>query len=312
LIDYTEEAKKFSDALASTRGALDDFKISLAGFFAPAGKAITDQVTEKAAEGTMFVNAINAIKSKVGDLNFTLAYSGVSNDLLNPFSDASQDREEQSKWYKKQENQEMAAKKLEEASKQMKTPDDYLNFVYYNPTALAAGTSGNSLEQAVRDWKADRLLPRIKGQTKGQLEKDKANFSDSEWEVIEKLYPWWGGEDWKFNGTVKDIRDAWQYKFAQGKEWDTKPGTDPVEYAKEVTGGEEEYKNFIIRLLSEENNLWQQAGVMKPNGFSYPSTDESGNKITGTINIKIDKTDGTSIYIPAEIENGMLKALANS
>jgi hypothetical protein len=60
LIDYTEEAKKFTDALASSRAALDDFKVALGGLLAPAGKKIAEKGTQLASEGTMLINSLTS------------------------------------------------------------------------------------------------------------------------------------------------------------------------------------------------------------------------------------------------------------
>ena len=309
LIDYTEEAKKFTQALASSRAALDEFKKSLGNIFAPAGKVIADQANEVLSEGTMI---LNAIKSKNEGLNYILAYSGASKDKWLPFSNASKDREEQSAWFKVQENQEKAAKILE-GSKDIDSLDDYLNFAYYNPTALSAGTSSVGLEQAVGTWKAAKLLTRIKGKTWGELnEKD---FSTSEWEAINKLY--YGHRKdkskWTFEGGASDIVNAWGEMFGEGGPWDIKPGMSPTTYAKTWLG--KDYEPFIAWLLSEKNNLWNEAGMMKEGGLSYYTQDrydEQGNKISGTITLRLEMTDGSYRDIPTVIEDGVIKSIANT
>ena len=300
LIDYTEEAKKFSQALASSRAALDEFKTTLSGFFAPAGKKIADQANEKLAEGTMI---LNALKSENSGLNYILAYSGTSKV-------ANKDREEQSAWYKVQANQEKAAKKLEDA-KDINSLDDYLNFAYYNPTALAAGTSGVGLEQAVGTWKAAKLLTRIKGKKIGEL--DKSNFSVPEWEAIENIYKG-HRKNWTFNGTASDITKAWKDRFAEGGLWDIQPERSPTQYARTILGSQEEYEMFLTWLLSEKNNLWQEAGMMKEGGLSYYTQDrydESGNKISGMITLRLEMTDGSYRDIPTQIEEGVIKSITN-
>jgi uncharacterized protein YaiE (UPF0345 family) len=70
---------------------------------------------------------------------------------------------------------------------------------------------------------------------------------------------------------------------------------------------------LLASILAEKINFLTESGVMKEGGFSYyPSKDESGNIISGQITIQIDKTDGTSSFIPAKFDEGVLKALANS
>ena len=311
LIDYTEEAKKFTDALASSRAALDEFKTALGGLFGPAGKVVTDQATEKLAEATMLVHALN---SKNEGLGYILSYSGTSKDWWNPFSGASKDREEQSKWYKVQGNQEKAAQKLKDA-KDMNDLDDILNFVYYNPTALAAGTSSVGLEQAVGSWKAAKLKKKIEGKKWGDLnEKD---FTKTEWEAVNSLF--FGHRDknsnWTFKGKLSDITDAWSDLFKQGGMWDIAPGVEPTAYARRVLGSQEEYETFLLWLLSEKNNAFQEAGMMKEGGVGYYTKDEydaQGNKISGTVVIRLEKTDGTYQDIPTIIEDGVIKSVANT
>ena len=311
LIDYTEEAKKFSQALASSRAALDEFKTALGGLFGPAGKVVTDQATEKLAEATMLVHALN---SKNEGLGYILSYSGTSKDWWNPFSGASKDREEQSKWYKAQENQEKAAQKLKDA-KDMNDLDDILDFVYYNPTALAAGTSSVGLEQAVGSWKAAKLKKKIEGKKWGDLnEKD---FTKTEWEAVNSLF--YGHRDkdsnWTFKGRLSDITNAWSDLFKQGGMWDIAPGVEPTAYARRVLGSQEEYETFLLWLLSEKNNAFQESGMMKEGGVGYYTKDEydaQGNKISGTVVIRLEKTDGTYQDIPTVIEDGVIKSVANT
>lgn len=310
LIDYTEEAKKFADALASTRSALDDFKTALGGFFGPAAKVVTDQASEVLSEGTMI---LHALKSKNEGLNYILAYSGASKDWWNPFSGASKDREEQSAWYKVQKNKEYAAQKLKDA-KDIDSLDDYLNFAYYNPTALSAGTSSVGLEQAVGSWKATKLLKKIENKKWGELnEKD---FTKPEWEAVNKLY--YGHRDvdskWQFKGGVSEILDAWSKQFGEEGIWDIKQGESPTGYARRLLGSQEEYEMFISWLLSEKNNLWQEAKIMKPNGLSYYTEDridESGNKLSGMVTFRIELNDGTFRDIPTHIEEGVIKSMTN-
>ena len=313
LIDYTEEAKKFSQALATTRSALNEFKTALAGVFAPAEKVVTDQVSEKLSEATMLVNAL---QSKNEGLGYILAYSGSSKDWWNPFSGASKDREEQSKWYKSQANQEIAAQRLKGAM-DMNDLSDILDFVYYNPTALAAGTSSVGLEQAVGSWKAARLIEKIKGKTKGELDALKAGdstlFSNPEWEAIEGIYNK-KKKTWAFDGSIADITKVWKDRFAQGGLWDIQPGMSPTFYARTMLGSDEEYATFLLWLLSEKNNAFQEAGMMKEGGIGYYTKDkydEQGNKISGTVVIRIEGTDGTYRDIPTEFENGVVKTFVN-
>lgn len=305
LIDYTEEAKKFSQALASSRAALDEFKTALGGFFAPAGKVVADQITEKLSEGTMFVNAL---KSNSSDLSYVLVYSGATE----MFSD---DKEELSKWYKKQENQEFAAKKFED-TKDFNSLDDVLNYAYYNPTALAAGTSSVGLEKTIGIWKGSLLASRIKGKTFSNLnEKD---FTPEEWSIINDLYFGHRGKKskWTFGGDVGEIYTTrtWKKLFGEGGDWDLKYGVTPTMYTKNMLG-EYEYQALLIKLLSEENNLLHEAGIMKENGFGYYTKDEydtQGNKISGTVVLRLELTDGTYRDYPTIIEDGMMKAIVNT
>lgn len=313
LIDYTEEAKKFTDALASSRAALDEFKTTLGGFFAPAGKVITDQATEKLSEATMLINALT---SKNDGLGYILSYSGRSKDWWNPFSGASKDREEQSKWYKVQGNQEKAAQKLKNA-KEMNDLSDILDFVYYNPTALASGASSVGLEQAVGSWKAANLIEKLKhkdgtGKTFGELKKDE--FKPWEWEAVEKIYKK-KKDTWQFQGNISDITEAWKDRFKQDGIWDIQPDMSPTLYARTMLGSNEEYEKFLLWLLSERNNAFQEAGMMKEGGLSYytqDNYDEQGNKLSGTVIIRLEGTDGSYRDIPTVIEDGVMKAFANT
>ena len=305
VIDYTEEAKKFSEALASSRAALDEFKTALGGFLGPAGKKITDQATEKLAEGTMLINALN---SKSSDISYTLVHSGAS-ELF------SADREEQSKWFKIQANQEKAAKKLEDA-KNFNSLDDVLNYAYYNPTALAAGTSSVGLERTIGLWKGSQLATKIKGKKFSELnEKD---FTPEEWAAINDVY--YGhrkkNSSWTFEGSGKDIFESksWKKLFGEGGDWDLMYGVSPTSYARKMIG-DEAYEALLIKLLSEDKNLLHESGLMKEGGFGYYTKDEydaQGNKISGTVVLRLELTDGTYRDIPTIIEDGMMKAIANT
>ncbi len=309
LIDYTEEAKKFSQALASSRAALDEFKTTLGGFFGPAGKVVADQATEKLSEGTMLVNAL---KSKNSGLGYILAYSGVSKDWWNPFSGASKDREEQSKWFKTQESQELAAQKLKGA-KDMNDLSDILDFVYYNPTVLASGSSGVGLEQAVGSWKAANLLDKIEGKKYSELKKD--DFKVWEWEAIEEAYSKkQEKKDLPFEGNISDLTKAWKDRFDEGGLWDIQPNRSPTDYARTILGSDEEYSKFLLWLLSENNNAFQEARMMKKDGLGYyieDKLDEKGNKIGGTITIRIIDTSDKAHDIQTELEDSVLKTFVN-
>lgn len=308
LIDYTEEAKKFAQALASSRSALDEFKTALGGVFAPTGKKVANQVNEVVSQATML---LNASKSDISPMNYTLLYSGVKKN-------GTVDNEELSEWYKHQENQEKAAKILESA-KDFDSLDDVLNMAYYNPTALSAGTSGSSLEETIGDWMGARLAGRIQGKTFGQLEKLKKSgdetFSDEEWSAIEEIYSK-HKKKWKFDKNGNDIYNtkAWQKLFDEGGIWDLAYGVSPTTYAKKMLG-EEEYQAMIARLLLEDKTFLNEAGLMNEGGVSYYTKDEydkQGNKISGTVVFKLDLSDGTTREIPTIIEDGVLKAVANT
>ena len=305
LIDYTQEAKKFTDALASSRAALDDFKVALAGFFAPTGEKIANQANEKLAEVTML---INALKSNSSALSYTLVHSG-SSVIFN------KDKEELSEWYKVQSNKERAAKKLEDA-KDFNSLDDVLNYAYYNPTALAAGTSSVGLEKTVGLWKGSQLASRIKGKKFSELnEKD---FTPEEWSAINDVY--YGhrgkGSKWTFEGSGLDIFESksWKKLFGEGGDWDLMYGVSPTTYAKNMIG-QEAYEALLIKLLSEDKNLLHESGIMKEGGFGYYIKDEldaQGNKISGTVVLRLELSDGTYRDIPTIIEDGMMKAIANT
>lgn len=303
LIDYTEEAKKFSQALASTRSALDEFKTALGGVFGPTGKKVANQANEVVSQSTML---LNARKSKISPMNYTLVYSGVTKN-------GTVDNEELAEWYKHQENQEKAAKVLEGA-KDFDSLDDVLNMAYYNPTALSAGTSGSSLETEVGVYMGSRLAERLQGKTFNQL--NKKDFSDEEWSAIEEIYSWHNKKKWKFDKNGNDIYNtkAWQKLFDEGGVWDLAYGVSPINYTKKMLGGEEEYQAMIARLLLEDRTFLNEAGLVKEGGVSYYTKDEydkRGNKISGTVVFKLDLSDGRTAEIPTVIEDGVLKAMAN-
>ena len=311
LIDYTEEAKKFTDALASSRAAIDDFKTALGGVFGPTGKKILDKGTQLASEATM---TINSQASKNTGLNYLLQYSNL-NKSWKPFTNTKKDSKEQEEWYKKQENKEIAAKALEGA-KDLDDIGDILDYAFYNPTALAAGTSSSSFEGAIGNWKVSNIMEKIRGKKFSELK----GLSLYEMAIVEKLYK--GKKaDWTFdvnesnyNKQFDKIAKAMDFMFEEGGVWDIKPDVNPNEYAKRILG-DEEYQQFIAWLLSEENNILQEAGLMKKEGgFGYyttPKYDEQGNKIGGTITIQIIDANNNYHNIPTTIEDGMLKAMVN-
>ena len=311
LIDYTEEAKKFSDALASSRAAIDDFKTALGGVFGPTGKKILDKGTQLASEATM---SINSQASKNTGLNYLLQYSNL-NKSWKPFTDTKKDSKEQEEWYKKQENKEIAAKALEGA-KDLNDIGDILDYAFYNPTALAAGTSSSAFEGAIGNWKVSNIMEKIRGKKFSELK----GLSLYEQTIVKKLYK--GKKaDWTFdvnesnyNKQFDKIAKAMDFMFEEGGVWDIEPDVNPNEYAKRILG-DEEYQQFIAWLLSEKNNILQEAGLMKKEGgFGYyttPKYDEQGNKIGGTITIQIIDANNNYHNIPTTIEDGMLKAVAN-
>ena len=311
LIDYTEEAKKFTDALASSRAALDEFKTALGGVFAPIGKKILDKGTQLASEATM---AINSQESKNTGLNYLLQYSNL-NKSWKPFTDTKKDSKEQEEWYKKQENKEIAAKALEGA-KDLNDIGDILDYAFYNPTALAAGTSSSAFEGAVGNWKVSNIMEKIRGKKFSEL-KDLSLYEQT---IVKKLYEgkkanWtFDVNESNYNKQFDKIAKAMDFMFEEGGVWDIEPDVNPNEYAKRILG-DEEYQQFIAWLLSEENNILQEAGMMKKEGgFGYyttPKYDEKGNKIGGTITIRIVDTNNKIHDYPTEFEDGMLKAVAN-
>ena len=311
LIDYTEEAKKFTDALASSRAALDEFKTTLGWVFAPIGKKILDKETQLASEATM---VINSQASKSTGLNYLLQYSNL-NKSWKPFTDTKKDSKEQEEWYKKQENKEIAAEKLKGA-KDLNDIDDILDYAFYNPTALAAGTSSSAFEGAIGNWKVSNIMEKIRGKKFSELK----GLSLYEQTIVEKLYKgkkanWtFDVNESNYNKQFDKIAKATDFMFEEGGVWDIKPDVDPKEYAKRILG-DEEYQQFLAWLLSEENNILQEAGLMKKEGgFGYytePKYDEQGNKIGGTITIRIVDTNNKIHDYPTEFENGMLKAVAN-
>ena len=312
LIDYTEEAKKFTQALASSRAAIEDFKIALGGVLGPTGKKILDKGTQLASEATM---TINSQESKNTGLNYLLQYGRFDKTWL-PFTNTKKDSKEQEDWFKKQENKEIAAKALEGA-KDLNDIGDILDYAFYNPTALAAGTSTTALETSVGFWKTTNILDKIKGKKYSDLKPE--DLSLYEQGIVDKLYKG-KKDDWVFDVNdsnykkqLEKIRKAMDFMFDEGGLWDTKPDVDPKEYAKSILG-DEEYLQFLAWLLSEKNNILQEAGLMKKEGFGYyttPKYDEQGNKIGGTITIRIVDTNNKIHEYPTEFENGMLKAVAN-
>ena len=308
LIDYTEEAKKFTDALASSRAALDEFKTALGGVFAPIGKVVLDKVEEKAAEGTMF---INAIKSDNSGLNEVLVYTG--SYALD--KNQKKDKAELKDWYDIEENKKIAQEKFDDA-KQLNSFNRILNFAFYNPTALKAGTSSVGLEEIARKGKAAVIEQMINGKKFSQL--DKGKFTDEEWTVIKDIYDNIniGNEDLAYQKDAVDIQNLKSFKklFEQGGLYDFNPNKNtPPLYVENILG-EKLYHAILIKLLSEENNFLQKQGIMKENGFSYYTNDEydkQGNKISGTVVLRLQLTDNTHIDIPTTFEEGMVNAIVN-
>jgi hypothetical protein len=307
LIDYTQEAKKFTDALASSRAALDDFKVALAGVFAPAAKVVADQGNEIISEATMALQALNT-ESK--GWSYALAYSGASDFI-------SKDREEQSAWFKKQENQETAARILE-GTTDFSSLDDVLNYAYYNPRALAAGTSSASLEQTVGLWKGSYLANKIQGKTYNEVKAEKesgtTNFSPEEWSAVEDIYKLHLKGSWRFKGDNWDVFNtkSWKKLFGEGGAWDIQNGEPAVNYVTSMIG-KEGYQLLIASILAEKNNFLQEARIMKEGGLSYYTpTDENGNQISGTVTLRIELSDGSYRDIPTIIEDGVIKTVANS
>lgn len=308
LIDYTKEAKNFTDALASSRAALDEFKIALGGVFAPIGKDVLDKVEEKAAEGTML---INSIKSDNSGLNNVLLYTG--SYILD--KNQKKDKTELNKWYDKEENKKISKEKFDDA-KQLDSFNRILNFAFYNPIALTAGTSSVGLEEIVKKGKASVIEEMINGKKFSQL--DKGKFTDEEWTVIKDIYDNIniGEEDLAYQKDVVDIQNLKSFKklFNQGEVYDFDPNkiTPPL-YVENILG-KKLYHAILIKLLSEENNFLQKQGIMKENGFSYYTNDEydkQGNKISGTVVLRLQLTDGTYRDIPTTFEEGMVNAIVD-
>lgn len=308
LIDYTKEAKNFTDALASSRAALDEFKTALGGVFAPIGKVVLDKVEEKAAEGTML---INSIKSDNSGLNNVLLYTG--SYILD--KNQKKDKTELNKWYDKEENKKISKEKFDDA-KQFDSFNRILNFAFYNPTALTAGTSSVGLEEIVRKGKASVIEQMINGKKFSQL--DKGKFTDEEWTVIKDIYDNIniGNEDLSYQKDVVDILNLKSFKklFEQGGLYDFDPNKNmPSVYVENILG-KKLYHAILIKLLSEENNFLQKQGIMKENGFSYYTNDEydkQGNKISGTVVLRLQLTDGTYRDIPTTFEEGMVNAIVD-
>ena len=308
LIDYTKEAKKFTDALASSRAALDEFKTALGGVFAPIGKVVLDKVEEKAAEGTMLINSIKSDNS------------GLNNVLLNTGSYAldknqKKDKAELKDWYDIEENKKIAKEKFDDA-KLLNSFNRILNFAFYNPTALKAGTSSVGLEEIARKGKAAVIEQMINGKKFSQL--DKGKFTDEEWTVIKDIYDNIniGNEDLAYQKDVVDIQNLKSFKklFEQGGLYDFDPNKNtPPLYVENILG-KKLYHAILIKLLSEENNFLQKQGIMKENGFSYYTNDEydkQGNKISGTVVLRLQLTDGTYRDIPTTFEEGMVNAIVD-
>ena len=308
LIDYTKEAKNFTDALASSRAALDEFKTALGGVFAPIGKVVLDKVEEKAAEGTML---INSIKSDNSGLNNVLLYTG--SYILD--KNQKKDKTELNKWYDKEENKKISKEKFDDA-KQLNSFNRILNFAFYNPTALTAGTSSVGLEEIARKGKAAVIEQMINGKKFSEL--DKGKFTDEEWTVIKDIYDNIniGNEDLAYQKDVVDILNLKSFKklFEQGGLYDFDPNKNtPPLYVENILG-KKLYHAILIKLLSEENNFLQKQGIMKENGFSYYTNDEydkQGNKISGTVVLRLQLTDGTYRDIPTTFEEGMVNAIVN-
>lgn len=308
LIDYTKEAKNFTDALASSRAALDEFKTALGGVFAPIGKVVLDKVEEIAAEGTML---INSIKSDNSGLNNVLLYTG--SYILD--KNQKKDKTELNKWYDKEENKKISKEKFDDA-KQLDSFNRILNFAFYNPTALTAGTSSVGLEEIVRKGKASVIEQMINRKKFSQL--DKGKFTDEEWTVIKDIYDNIniGNEDLAYQKDAVDILNLKSFKklFEQGGLYDFDPNKiTPSVYVENILG-KKLYHAILIKLLSEENNFLQKQGIMKENGFSYYTNDEydkQGNKISGTVVLRLQLTDGTYRDIPTTFEEGMVNAIVD-
>ena len=191
-----------------------------------------------------------------------------------------------------------------------------MNFAFYNPTALTAGTSSVGLEEIARKGKAAVIEQMINGKKFSQL--DKGKFTDEEWTVIKDIYDNIniGNEDLAYQKDVVDILNLKSFKklFEQGGLYDFNPNKNtPPLYVENILG-EKLYHAILIKLLSEENNFLQKQGIMKENGFSYYTNDEydkQGNKISGTVVLRLQLTDNTHIDIPTTFEEGMVNAIVN-
>ena len=66
--------------------------------------------------------------------------------------------------------------------------------------------------------------------------------------------------------------------------------------------------------MSEKKNAFQEAGLVKEGGFGYytkDNYDENGNKIGGTIVIRLVDANDNVHEIQTKIEDGMMKAMVN-
>ena len=308
LIDYTKEAKKFTDALASSRAALDEFKTALGGVFAPVGKVVLDKVEEEAAEGTMF---INSIKSDNSGLNEVLLYTGSYKLDKNQ----KKDKKELRDWYDEEENKKIAQEKFDDA-KQLDSFNRILNFAFYNPTALKAGTSSVGLEEIAKKGKVALIEQLINGKKFSEL--DRGKFTDEEWTIVKDIYDNIniGNEDLAYQKDVVNIQKLKSFMklFEQGELYDFNPNKITPQLYLENMLGKELYHAILIQLLSEKNNFLQELGIMKENGFSYYTEDEydkQGNKISGTVVLRLQLTDNTNVNIPTTFEEGMVNAIVN-
>ena len=308
LIDYTEEAKKFTDALASSRAAIDDFKTALEGVIAPVGEFVLDKVEEKIADGTML---INSIKSDNSGLNDVLLYTG--SYILD--KNQKKDKKELNDWYDNEDNKKIAQEKFDDA-KQLDSFNRILNFAFYNPTALKAGTSSVGLEEIAKRGKVALIEQLINGKKFSEL--DRGKFTDEEWTIVKDIYDKInkGNKDLAYQKDVVDIKNLKSFKklFEQGGLYDFDPNKITPQLYLENMLGKKLYQAILIQLLSEKNNFLQEQGIMKENGFSYYTEDEhdkQGNKISGMVVLRLQLTDNTNVDVPTIIEDGMLKAMVN-